>query len=75
MKEVNQPEPEIVQEEKKKPSRNYIHLGDEEIQDMINTYRKLLKLENPKERELLTDKIQELEKELRLRSKLKPAKD
>lgn len=77
MKEINTPEKEQPQpvEEKPKKVRNYLHLEDAEINELISTYRKLLRIENPKERDLLTTKIEELERELKYRSKLIKTKE
>lgn len=70
MKEFNKPEPEPVQEKPKK-IRRYVSLSEDEIHELINSYRKCLKHETHGEfRESLIGKIEELEKELRFRSKL-----
>lgn len=78
MKEKNQPEieqptvvvEEIKKEELKKRERKYIAQTTQEINDLIDTYRKLLRVEANCERELLTAKIIELERELKYRGKL-----
>lgn len=76
MKEKNQPEIEIVEQQpiieqpKQKRERKYIALSTEEINDLIDTYRKLLRIDVNTERETLTAKIVELERELKYRGKL-----
>lgn len=70
MKEFNKPEPEPVIEKPKKV-RKYISLHEEEIHELANIYRKCLKHETDSAfKEMLTEKIGELERELRFRSKL-----
>lgn len=72
IKEVNKPEPEKKQEIVPvitKPKRKYISLTTEEVNDLIDSYRVVLKKE-PSDRDSLIDKIEELEEELKFRSKL-----
>lgn len=71
MKEKNKPEEEkpIVIVKEKRP-RPYVHLEDNEIQDLISIYRKLLRVEVANEKETIVSKIETLEKELRFRNKL-----
>lgn len=75
MKEFNKPdepieEKPIEQTKKEKRERPYLHLEDVEIFELISTYRKLLRIEHPKEKDLLISKIETLERELRRRNKL-----
>lgn len=80
MKEKNKPEPEIVEqpivvvEKKEKRERKYIALSDVEIIDLIETYRKLLRNEINDEKEVHKNKIIELEREMKLRNKIKSTK-
>lgn len=55
---------------KEKPKRRYIALTTEEVNDLIDTYRMLLRKETHEDSELIIIKIKDLERELKLRSKL-----
>lgn len=73
MENFNEDEEVKVVVKEKKP-RPYIHLEDNEIQELISIYRKLLRVEVNTEKETITSKIEVLEKELRFRNKLVKAK-
>lgn len=68
-------EPENVQEKKqeKKP-RPYISWSIEKINTHVENYRRCLDAENEEAlKQVFTEKIEQLERELKLRSKLKQA--
>lgn len=86
MKEKNKPEPEIVEQsiiveekkqetivEKTKRERKYIALSDVEIIDLIETYRKLLRSpgESNEEKDSIREKIENMEREMMRRNKIK----
>lgn len=67
MKHVNEPEVEV----KKQDDRRYIGLSDNEVVEMITSYRSLLKHETRDTQELLKEKIKQLESEAQFRASLK----
>lgn len=74
MKEFNKPE-EVIEEkpviaEKVKRERPYFQLSEDELTDLVNTYRRVLRIETRDTIEMLKLKIEELERELRFRNRL-----
>lgn len=76
MKEFNKPADEIVEEKQQaKRERPYFEMDESELNFLAETYRKILRVEPSNElKTLLKSAIENLERELRLRSKLKTAK-
>lgn len=75
MKEFNKPEEEIVVQEKPtektKRERPYFDSDLTELEYMVETYRKILRVEPSIElKSLLKTRIEELERELRFRNKI-----
>lgn len=76
MKEFNKPTEEIVVETKpQKKERPYFEFSETELNELVDTYRRLLRIERQKElTDLLKQTVENLERELRMRSKFKTAK-
>lgn len=74
MKEFNKPEEEIVETkttEKTKRERPYFESDENELNFLVETYRKVLRVEPSAElKTLLKKQIEELERELRFRNKI-----
>lgn len=76
MKEKNKPEIEIVEtqqqiETKQKRERKYYAFADDELQTLLESYRKLIRIDIKENQQSLLSNAQEIERELKIRSKLK----